>query len=302
MTPEPDSAASAALPGAPDNPDALLSVVASVTEVSSLPAVALRIMQVAGDPQAGAADLKAVIEADPSLCVRVLRCLNSASFGLRNEVHDLNQAVAYLGLRQIRDLAITATISDLFRRGEPVHTYQRPELWRHLVAVAICSRMIGVRTRMAGFEEAFLAGLIHDLGIILFDQYRHDDFRRVITCLNSSRTLPEFERRTVGWDHTHLGELVASQWNLPEAPLAAIRYHHEPGLYDGPHREIVHCVSVANLICSLRDLTSVGINLVRLAPESLDVLGIRKSDLKILTEDLGDELEANQHLFDLQKG
>ncbi len=272
------------------------------TEISSLPTIALRIMEVAGDPEAGAADLKSVIEADPALCMRVLRCVNSASFGLRNEVSDLNQAVAYLGFRQIRDLAITATISDLFRSSEPIRMYQRPKLWSHMVSVGVCSRMIAVRTRLTGFDEAFLAGLLHDVGIILFDQHCQEDFRRVILGLGPNRTLPEFERKIVGWDHTVLGHRIASKWRLPGAPLAAIRHHHAPEQYDGPHREVVHCVALANLICSIKDITSIGINLVQMSHESLEILQLQKQDLKVFAEDLDAELEANKLLFELQAG
>ena len=280
----------------------LKATAARIREISSLPEIALRVMEVAGDPEAGASDLKNIVEADPSLCVRVLRCVNSASFGLRNEVADINQAVAYLGFRQIRDLAFTATISNLFRKNNPIHTYERSALWTHLVAVAICSRMIAVRTRTLGFEEAFLAGLLHDFGIILFDQHAPKEFRHVMGRLNTTRTLPEFERKVMGWDHTQLGALIADKWTLPAGPLEAIRHHHEPEKCDGPHREIVHCVSIANLICSLRGTTSVGMNLVRLSHTSLDVLRLRKEDLKVFAEDLGPELEANRLLFDLQSG
>ena len=278
----------------------LAEVVAGISEISSLPNVALQVMEVAGDPDAGAADLKRAIESDPALCVRVLRCANSASYGLRSEISDLNQAVSYLGFRQIRDLAITATICDLFRNAEPVRTYERAGLWRHMVAVGVCSRMVSVRTRRDGFEEGFLAGLLHDIGIILFDQYRHEDFRRVLLGLNPQRTLPESERRTVGWDHQELGAAIAEKWRLPAACLAAIRHHHAPGEYEGPHAGIVHAVAIANLVCSLKDITSIGMNLVQLPRPSLDALALTKDDLKVFVEDLDAELAANRMLFDLQ--
>jgi putative nucleotidyltransferase with HDIG domain len=290
-----------AAPGTGDSRPTLTDTVSTIDGISSLPLVALRVMEVAGDPEASAAHLKAVVEADPSLCSRVLRCVNSASYGLRRGVEDLGQAVAYLGFQQIRDLAITATVSGLFRSGKPIHTYQRTELWRHMLSVGICSRMIAARSRLPGFENAFLAGLLHDIGIILFDQNRHEDFRHVITQLNTSRTLCEVERKSVGWDHTELGADVGAKWKLPETVLSAIRHHHEPTRYRGPDEALVHCVSIANLICSVKDITSVGVNLVRLVPESLDALELSRPDLKILAEDLDAEIEANQHLFDFHR-
>jgi HD-like signal output (HDOD) protein len=217
-------------------------------------------------------------------------------------VDDLAQAVSYLGFNRIRDLAVTASVSDLFRSSRPVGTYQRSELWRHMVAVAVCSRMIAVRTKVEEFVNAFLAGLLHDLGIILSDQSCHEEFRRVILSLNSSTTLPEVERRLLGWDHTELGFLVGSKWKLPSVVLSSIRFHHEPEKYSGAGARVVHSVAVANLICSLKNMTSVGRNLIRLSPESLQVLKLNKTDLKILAEDLDREVALNKHLFEIQQG
>jgi HD-like signal output (HDOD) protein len=280
----------------------LEAVVRRVREISTLPAVALHVMEIAADPESGAADLTAAVEADPALCARVLRCVNSAAFGLRTQIESLGQAVSYLGFNQIRDLAVTATVSGLFRSSQPIHHYDRGNLWRHLVAVGVCTRMIGARRKVPGFENAFLAGLLHDLGIILFDQHAHPEFRQVMISLNDSRTLPEFERKVLRWDHTELGAAVATAWKLPPSTITAMRHHHEPEKYEGPHEPVLHCVALANLVCSLKEITSVGLNLVGLHRRSLEVLDLDKADLKTLSADLDREMEANQHLFDIQKG
>ncbi len=272
-----------------------------VSEISTLPNVAMRIMEVAGDPDASAQELKTVVEADPTLCVRVLRCVNSPVYGLREEVADLNHAICYLGFNAIRDLAVTATVCELFRSSRSIGTYVRPALWRHLVAVGICTRMIAVRTRLDGFENAFIAGLLHDIGIILADQHRHEEFQRVIHSLTPQKTLPETELETVGYTHCQLGYLVGRRWHLPSVVLAAIQFHHEPQLCSGADEAVVHCVSIANLVCTLKDMSSVGMKLVRLAPETLEVLQLRKEDLKVLGEDLDHEIAQHKNLFEIQQ-
>jgi HD-like signal output (HDOD) protein len=272
-----------------------------VTEISSLPHVALRVMEIAGDPQSCTTELKAALEADPALCVRVLRCVNSAAFGLRSEISDLSQAIAYLGFNQIRDLAVTASVSDLFCSTSPVGTYQRPALWKHLVAVGVGARMIAMRRKIRGLDNAFLAGLLHDIGIILFDQAHHEAFRKVILMLTPETTLTDVEQRVVGWDHTRLARRVGEQWRLPVVVLDAMRHHHEPQLYSGPHEDVVHSVAVANVLCSIREISSVGRNLVGLSSDSLRVLQLDREDLKILAVDLEGELARHQHLFDIQR-
>jgi len=286
---------------APTEPT-LDAVVAQIRTISSLPTVALQIMGIAADPESGAADLRAAVEADPALTARVMRSVNSAAFGLRRRLDHLAQAVSYLGFNRIRDLAVTATVSTLFRRGLRIPPYDRAVLWRHLVAVGVCSRMIAARTRVRGFEDAYLAGVLHDLGIILFDQYAHPRFRQVLSGLDGARSLREVERRFVPWDHTELGARVAEMWQLPEIVRVAMLHHHEPERYTGDHEAVLHCVAVANLVCSLKDLTSVGVNLVDLPPRSLAVLGLDRSDLQVLAEDLDAELADHRRLFDIQQG
>ncbi|NMC20094.1 MAG: HDOD domain-containing protein, partial [Thermogutta sp.] len=119
--------------GIPEGPAA--TAARKVHEISTLPQVALNILRVADDPNSSAADLKSVMEADAALSARVIRCVNSSAYGLRSKITNLQQAVAYLGLKQIRNLAVTATVSDLFKAGDGVGPYRRIELWRHLVGV-----------------------------------------------------------------------------------------------------------------------------------------------------------------------
>ncbi len=283
-------------------PDRVEDVSERIQEISTLPSVSLRVMEIAGDPSAGAGDLKSAVEADPALCVRMLRCVNSAAFSLRREVSDVGQAIAFLGFNRIRDLAVTATVSELFRSSKPVATYERGALWRHLAATAIAARMIAVRTRLPGFEDAFLAGLLHDLGIILLDQHCHEAFRQVVLSLTSQATLCEVERKYLGWDHTELGEKVAARWHLPKTAVTSIRHHHTPERVEGPDAPIAHAVALANLLVTLKGHSSVGINLIGLGSESLDVLRLTRSDLKVFAEDLDRELELNRQLFEIQKG
>ena len=129
-----------------------------VHEISTIPQIATRVMKVAGDPRSGAADLKAVVEGDAALSARVMRCVNSSAYGTRTRITNLQQAVAFLGLKQVRNLAMAASVGRLFRQDELIGLYRRSELWRHLVSVGICARLIAMRLRFAEFEDMFLAG------------------------------------------------------------------------------------------------------------------------------------------------
>jgi HD-like signal output (HDOD) protein len=143
----------------------------------------------------------------------------------------------------------------------------------------------------------FLAGLLHDVGIILEDQHIHGPFFAVIRSLDKEKTLSQVEREILGFDHAELGERVGRGWGFPEAVLVAIRYHHESFKYKGPEVDALRCVEVANLICSIKGVPSVGAQLVRVPQAALRALELGKRDLVVLAEDLDEEIRTNQSLF-----
>ncbi len=292
-TPTPVAADSA---GKTRSIDAILQ---RVVEISTLPQIALQVMEVAKNPDAGAADLKRVVEGDPAMSARVLRMVNSAAYALRTEVTNLHQAISYLGFNQVRNLAMTASVSEIFRGEAAIGPYRRAGLWRHLVSVGVAARFIAIRRGLKGFEDAFLAGLLHDIGIILIDQHAHADFRRVIASLQEGKTLCDVEHEILGFNHAILGARIAETWNFPPVTRAAIRYHHISQNYRGDGADLVQCVEVANVVCTLKGITSVGLKLTKPPFAALQALGISKDDLIVLARDLDQELKQNETLIEL---
>lgn len=279
-------------------PESLETIARRVYDIATLPQIAIKVIEVAKDPESGAADLKAVVEGDPALSARVLRMMNSASCGIRTTATNLHQAISYLGFAQIRNLALTASISEMFRTDEGIGRYRRCELWRHMVSVGICARMIAARCRIPNYDDAFLAGLLHDIGIILEDQQAHDSFRGLIEGLTEGRTLTAQEQEWLGFDHCALGALVAEAWKFPAGVQAAIRFHHASQRYCGVDAEIVCCVELANVICTIKGISSVGTRLVEPPRGAFRTLGFKKEDIVILATDLDQELALNENLFE----
>lgn len=282
-----------------DRPAGIDEVVRRVVEISTLPQVALRVIDVAKDPDSGAAELKAVVEGDPALGARILRMTNSAAYGVRCRVTNLHQAISFLGFDQVRNLAMTASVSELFKKDEKIGTYRRTDLWRHLVSVGICARLVAMRRELPDFEDAFLAGLLHDLGLILEDQLLHKQFRELMVQLPDDVPLCMAERRYLGFDHCALGAAVGDQWRFPAAVRATIQHHHDSTRYHGDFRSIVHSVEIANVVCTLKGISSVGKRLIKPPLHAFQAMGYTKDDILILARDLDDELERSESLFEL---
>ena len=273
-------------------------VLHKLDDISTLPHVAMRVVEVACDPLSGAAELKAVLEGDPVLSARLLRCVNSSAYAVRGEIGNLQQAVAYLGVKQVRNLALTAVVSQLFAEESSIGSYRRSALWRHMVSVGLYARLIAKSTAFPDFEDVFLAGLMHDIGIILEDQFVHDRFRLMVRqSAKSYRPLTETEREYFAFDHTGLGAEVAQRWRFPKAVAAAIRNHHDP-IDNSPDDELPACfVAVANYVCSIKEMSSVGTNLV--TPVELKQIGttLTVEDLIRISREFDNELASHDALF-----
>jgi HD-like signal output (HDOD) protein len=280
-------------------PPTLDEVLGRVAEISTLPHVAVKVMEVANDPDSSTIEMKNAIEMDPSLGARVLRCVNSSAYGLREKVSNLQRAISRLGLRQIRNLALTASVADLFAREETIGSYRRRGLWRHMVAVGVCARLIAMRQRIPDFEDAFAAGLLHDIGIVLEDQYAHAQFRKVIQDLDGGATLIAAERRRLGFDHCQLGGRVAEGWHISERVAAAIGHHHDSSAYHGQEIAVVRCVEVADAICTLKGYSPMGRTPVSEFQPALSALSLTREHLSVLSQDTDEELARNAALFDL---
>lgn len=274
-------------------------VIQHIDEISSLPHVVIRIMQIVNDANMAASEIRQVMEGDPALSARVLRCVNSSAYGLRTKITNLQQAINYLGLKQIRNLAMVASVSDMFKTEATVGSYCRSNLWKHMVSVGICSRLIAMRLGFVNFEDMFLAGLLHDIGIILEDQHIHQHFVRMLYALDQSKSLVENEHMSLEFDHTQLGAKVAVKWDFPEGIHDAIRFHHTSVNYRGEHVNLVQCVEVANILCTLKDITSIGQKLGRFPSQAIQNLGLHKQDLVVISQDLDRELRENAALVQI---
>ncbi|MCH8851338.1 MAG: HDOD domain-containing protein [Planctomycetes bacterium] len=279
--------------------ESLEDVIRRVGDVSTLPQVALKVMAVTNDPDSRVADLGVIVEGDAALATKVLRTVNSAAYAVRGKVTCLQQAVSYLGFNPVRNLAVALSVSKIFKTQQQVGKYERKSLWRHLVSVGLCARLIARRCQVPEFEEAFLAGLLHDLGIVLEDQYVHRPFCNVMESLDSSSSLVETETQLLGFDHTKIGHRMAKKWKFPPVVQAAIRHHHASQDYDGEGAVIVQCVEVANFLCSLEGTSSVGLNLVKPPREAAGALKLSREDLKVILLDLEQEAEQNKQLFEV---
>jgi len=264
-----------------------------ISEISSLPEVALQIMELANDPETETGQLLEAVRGDPALAMRLMRTVNSSYYALTEKVADLKQAITLLGFKEVCNLALTSYVANMFKETVGYGEYTRRGLWNHSVGVGLVARLLARTCGKVTPQEVYLAGLLHDLGLILLDQYLHKPFCRVLDTVTEDTPLCEVERRLLGFDHALLGEFVAAQWKLPPQLATAIGHHHAPQEYEGPYCETVYIVALANFFCHLKHLTALGVRQVQTPPVELFTgLGLAKEQFSSIVDQLDEVLVA----------
>ena len=181
----------------------------------SLPAVAVEVLRLTRNPQVDARALKECIENDPALTTKILRVVNSSLFGLSGEVSDLNQALALLGTKPLKLLVLGFSLPDaLFAdvNGETLAHY-----WRHTVTKAVAARLISETLWDTNGDEAFIAGLLEDLGVLILIGALGAPYTDVLQKTNQrGGDLATAEQGALGFEHTRLTSRLLKTWGLPQ--------------------------------------------------------------------------------------
>ncbi len=224
------------------------------SDISSIGSVVSGIINVINDPQSSAKDLKDIVEIDPPLSARVLRVANSAYYSPPKRVSEIQHAVILIGFDVLKELALSQKVLEAFEQGFAVDTYSSGALWKHSVAVAMLNKMIYRREFGERGENAYAAGLIHDLGIIVEQQFMPEAFRRVLRDLDEGRGggLAAVERRILGFSHEDIGSALAAKWQFPEEFVIAVRHHHTPSDIPEASSRLACALCVADHACQAR--------------------------------------------------
>jgi HD-like signal output (HDOD) protein len=240
------------------NPETSEMLRSRVSELGSLPVMPL-ILQSLGtclSASVGELDVPRIVELisyDKSLAAQCLRVANSAMFSGRDRVQSVRQAVLGLGMQRIRDIVYSCSLPQIFAGGAR-HGMEQATFWRHALGTALVSQYLAALLMVSDIEKLCLAGLLHDIGILVNSSLYPEEFQRVLQRAAASETpLCEVEQEILGFTHCESGRVVADLWKLPTEIADTIEFHLHPS-GDDPDGEITCVVYLADVLCRLRGL------------------------------------------------
>src|SRR5687767_6650477 len=173
-TPASDTAAAT-----PEQQAKVLETVKKVTSIATLPEITNQIIRTVEDPKSTASQLHKIVSHDPALVTRILKVVNSAFYGLPGQIGSIERAIVLLGLNAVKNLAVAASLGQLFRGAKLCDGFTPKDLWTHCIAVGVAARDMARQMKLPTADEAFLAGMIHDMGILVALQVYPEEVRRV---------------------------------------------------------------------------------------------------------------------------
>ncbi len=273
---------------------------AKIGDIATLPEVTTKIITIVDDPKSTARDLHNIIKNDPALATRVLKVVNSAFYGLPGQVSEIDRAIILLGLSAVKNIAISASISRLFSTEKISEKFNARDIWKHSVAVAVATRQFCSLVGKQPFaEEAFLAGLIHDLGLLVERQAFPEQLTQVIRIAGSTgRPFCDVENEVIGTDHQALGYALAIKWKFPRGLQTALGYHHNIENLAEDTRLLPTIIYIADVLCCHE---KIGFHLTAegqpLEDTLLSSVGLTEVDFNNVRESLPEKIEVAEAML-----
>ena len=270
-----------------------------VISLPSLPGTVAAVMTLVNDPKCSLAAVAKAISADPPLAMKTLRLVNTAYYGLRQKITTIEHAVVLLGTKVIKNLTFTATVFDIIKGGHA------DDFFRHSVCCGLATRSLfensHVKMVCESSDEAFVFGLLHDIGKIMLEQFMPDEVGQVHQIIKE-RQIPcyQAEQEILGIDHAQLGARLAEKWKLPEYLSASIAGHHVVSqcTMNGA-RPLAGFVAIADYICAQCDVCVTKENPVFLDEEAWKYTALTAKDIPGIMDIFFEKLGSLDELMQL---
>jgi HD-like signal output (HDOD) protein len=276
--------------------DYLLTEMARLRGLPTLPEAALKLNQLLTSGTASARQVGDLIATDPANATKVLRVANSALYGLRKQVTTIPHAIAVIGFEGVHSIVLGEAVFKAFGKGELAAGFTYRDFWRHSVACASTARLLAGRERKVNPMEAFMAGLLHDLGTAFLGMAAPPAFREARARVAAGTPLVEAEVAAFGASHAEFGALLLERWNMPAIYVEPARHHLSPGAATPEHARRTELVRAADIMAQQLAIGTDGEPL----PDydtlrwALDLAGVPQAESDAVLRDAAERARAHE--------
>lgn len=258
-------------------------IIQKITNLPTLPNIVMKIIKLADSPQANADSLGNVLAKDQSISSLILRLVNSAFYGSFRHVNSINHATVMLGFPMVKTIAMGVAV---FQNESGDAGFDRKALWLHSLAVATASQFIAEKTKVdCQKDTAFLAGLLHDLGKVVLDNYFEEEYAKVMQLVREEDVwIGEAEKRVLQLNHCVAGFYLARKWQFPTQVVDVIHHHHHISACPEDSQPLCAAVQAADHVCRKSGIGSGGDLLVLPLEPEAEGLGISSEVLEEAAE------------------
>lgn len=277
----------------------LHKIIMTTRDLPAMPQVAGKVLELSSDPNTSAGLLQQVISDDQAMTGRILKIANSAMYSCSRKIKTLTEAIVMLGFNSIRSLVVTSAARNLYKTGNSSRTGLKERLlWEHSIGCAFACKLM-VASRIPSLqEEAFLAGLMHDIGKLVLNLQVPEVFDEIVQVVyNENKSFAETERSFLDFDHTHVGSLLVNKWKLSPMLEDVILEHHSEDSFTADKPLLLY-LDLANRICHKLGVgftENTDLDLVECA--SNRILGLSADAIEATIETLQEALENEMDVF-----
>jgi diguanylate cyclase (GGDEF)-like protein len=283
---------------------AVIERIRSADNLPSIPGVALEVLRLAENPDVTLEQMARTIEKDPALTIKILKIVNSPLFGVSNKIASLSQAVGMLGLRTVKIMALSFSVVETLQETQSGE-FDFEAFWRRSLTTAVAARLLGQAMHRALAEEAFVAGLLADVGMIAAWKCAPTEYVPVLLeSVLTTKPITQIEEGRLGVTHAFLSREMLQGWGLPDNLCQAIGAHHGEGLadLDGATGLLAKAVHSAGVIADLFCHQTPADELDRARSECLLECGINPSGFEDLLEQLDEQVKQSASVLELDIG
>lgn len=280
--------------------DEILQQLTEIRDLPTLPAVFVRIIKALRNSHASVKDIAKVVETDQAITMKILRLINSSFYGLSRSVDSVHQAIVLLGANTLKNVVISASVFKAMGGSGKSPVFNREAFWQHSIGCGMIARFLGNHTGYGRDEEGFIAGIIHDIGKVVMDQYFHDKLALVSREVNLRKiSFYQAEKETLGITHAEVGAYLAETWSLPEKLVNVIARHHRSNSQAQPE-PLTALVSISDMLARQYQVGSGGDDLIpSLDPDVWAQVGLDPAKIAAWDEQIRTEIEKGKELLEV---